>query len=376
MSFGDPDVETALRHRTQQQVHRTARRHRGRNPHHAPVEPRQVDERLSEDILITVAAVGRGDPLAGLGIEPTGRMPLALVMLGGRITLALDRHHVQQLRTVDLFQRTEHRDQRPHVVTVHRPEITEVETLEEIALLQQAVLDRISRAAAERQQRRHVGEPAPQPVLERIVPLRRGDVQQVAFQGAGSLVDSHVVVVENDQHVGLAARPGVVHPLESQAARHGAVADHGDHLPLRAAQLGGLGHTESGRARDRRMAPSESVVGTLGDARKAADAPQLAVGAERLAAPRDDLVRIGLMADVPHQPVVGRVENVMDRRSQLHRTEARRQMAGVDRALFDDIVPQLVAIETQFVEREPFEIPRRIHSIEPVVFPLFHELQR
>ena len=43
------------------------------------------------------------------------------------------------------------------------------------------------------------------------------------------------------------------------------------------------------------------------------ESPPLAQGPDPVAAPGEDLVRIGLVADVPDQPVRGRVEDVVPR---------------------------------------------------------------
>ena len=56
----------------------------------------------------------------------------------------------------------------------------------------------------------------------------------------------------------------------------------------------------------------------------------------------DDLVRIGLVADVPHQPVVGRVEHIMERDRQLDHAEPRAEMPAGHRHGRDRLLPQLV----------------------------------
>ena len=79
----------------------------------------------------------------------------------------------------------------------------------------------------------------------------------------------------------------------------------------------------------------------------------------RLAAPGQDLVRVGLVADVPHQPVVRRVEHVMQRDGQLHRAEIGRQMAAglahrVDQKLAQLVgqLRQLLALQLAQVRRD------------------------
>ena len=61
--------------------------------------------------------------------------------------------------------------------------------------------------------------------------------------------------------------------------------------------------------------------------------PALAQRADAVAPPGQDLVRIALVADVPHQPVGRRVEDIMDRDGQLDHAQPRAEMpaGGADR---------------------------------------------
>ena len=87
-------------------------------------------------------------------------------------------------------------------------------------------------------------------------------------------------------------------------------------------------HAERGRDRGRRMRGAEGVVLALVAARKARDAAELAQRRHPLAPAGQDLVRIGLVADVPDQAVVRRVEDVVQRDRQLDRAEVRREVAA------------------------------------------------
>ena len=83
------------------------------------------------------------------------------------------------------------------------------------------------------------------------------------------------------------------------------------------------------------MRRAERVVfalGALGEARQAA---ALAQRADAVAPAGQDLVRIGLVADVPDQPVARRVEHVMQRHGQLDHAETGAQMAAGHRDRVD-----------------------------------------
>ncbi len=321
----------------------------------------QLHERAAEDILIAGRGALRGDAFARVGVETPRGVPRGLVVFGGEVAFAFGGHDVEELRAFDLAQCAQRAHQLGEVVAVDRPEIAEVEALEEVRVVQKPLLQTVPRLLAEVQHAGRMVERTPQRLLEAVVVFRGRQLQQAALQRPRRLVDRHVVVVEDHQQVGAARGSGVVEPLEGEASRHRTVADDGHHLAPLAPQLGGLRHAERRRDRD------QGVVGAFGHARKAADAAQPALAAERLAAPRDDLVGVGLVADVPYDAVVGRVVDVVQRCGQLHGSEARGQMARVDRAFVDDVAAQFVAVTAQLLRPELFELLRRIDPFEQSV---------
>ena len=285
-------------------------------------------------------------------------------MLGGQVAFALHRQDVQQFRPLDVAHRSKCPHQLLEVVAVHRSEVAEIEALEEVALVQQPLFDGVARLLAEAQQPRRMRQDVPQPLFEAVVVHRRGDLQQVVFQRPRGLVDGHVVVVENHQQVRPFRGSGVVQPLEGQAAGHRTVADHSHDVVFLAPQFGRLGHTESRRDRHRGMTAPESVVLALGHARETADPAQLPFGAKRFAASRDDLVGVGLVSDVPDDPVLRRIVDIVQSRSQFHGPEARCQVPRIHRTLLDDVVPQLVAVTAQLLRRELLQLPRRRNPVQ------------
>ena len=76
------------------------------------------------------------------------------------------------------------------------------------------------------------------------------------------------------------------------------------------------------------MRGAEGVVLALVTTREPAYAAQLAQAQHPVAAAGQDLVRIGLVTDIPDQPVMRRVEYIVQRNSQLDRTEIGREMAA------------------------------------------------
>ena len=77
----------------------------------------------------------------------------------------------------------------------------------------------------------------------------------------------------------------------------------------------------------------------LGEARKPATLPQRT---DTVTTARDDLVRIGLVAHVPHQLVLRRVEHIMDRHGQFDHAEARAEVPASGAHGRNHLGPQFV----------------------------------
>ena len=73
---------------------------------------------------------------------------------------------------------------------------------------------------------------------------------------------------------------------------------------------------------------------------------------------------VSLMSYVPHNAVVGRVEDIVQRYGQLHHTKARRQVSGIDGKLFDDVLSKLLADLWQLVNRQLSEVSRIVNAIQ------------
>ena len=59
------------------------------------------------------------------------------------------------------------------------------------------------------------------------------------------------------------------------------------------------------------MTRTERVILTLGHARETADTTHLTICGEEIATLSDDLMRISLMAYIPHQLIVGCIVNIV-----------------------------------------------------------------
>ena len=167
--------------------------------------------------------------------------------------------------------------------------------------------------------------------------------RQVAVERADRRRDRHLVVVEDDQQVGVRARrrcSAPRTPCRRSSRRRRSPRPTCADSPL---SLAATAMPSAALDRRRRVRGAEGVVLALVAARKAGDAARTgAAVAMPLAAAGQHLVGIGLVADVPDDAVVRRVEDVMQRDRQLDRAEIRRQMAAGPADRIDDELAQLV----------------------------------
>ena len=112
-------------------------------------------------------------------------------------------------------------------------------------------------------------------------------------------------------------RAGIVHRLIGHAGGHRAIADHRDDIGSLAGERIGHRHAEAGRNRRGGMRRAKRIVFALGALGEAGQAAASAQGPDSVAPSGQDLVRIGLVADVPDQPVARRIEDIMQGNRQL-----------------------------------------------------------
>ena len=114
----------------------------------------------------------------------------------------------------------------------------------------------------------------------------------------------------------------MVERFEGHAAAHCAIADHGYGTACFTLQSRCAGHTQRGADRGAGVPRTKGVVNTLGAVREGRQAILLLDRSQTRTATGDDLVRIGLMAHVPDDAIVRRVEHVMQRDGQFDRAQA------------------------------------------------------
>ena len=302
---------------------------------------------------------------AGRGVELDHAVILVGGILGRRIARALARAHVDQHRAVALgvAHVAQHRQQVVEIVTVERPDVVEAELLEQRAAGDHAagVLFRLARRLGQRP--RHEAGQLLGDVPEGHVGLRRDHAREVVVHGAGRGRDRHVVVVQDHDQAGVHGA-GVVHGLVGHAGAHRAVADHRHDVEVGAGEIARPRHAERRRDRGRAVRRAERIVLALGPLGEAGQPAGLAQRPDPVAPAGQDLVGIGLMADIPDQLVLGRVEHVVQRHRQLDDAEPGAEMAAGDRDGIDRLGAQLVRQLAKAVLGQPPQVGRELDAVE------------
>ena len=359
MLLGDAHVEVAVRVLAGEAHQAGTLAHRRRDAHHARIDRCHVAQPVSEHLRVTRH---RRRDRGGLHDDADARVELrhAVVLdrigLGRGIALSLARHHVQELQAAQVAQVLQRRGEVIDVVPVHRAQVVEAEFLEQRAGQQHALhmfLGALGQFQHARRGRQYPLAGAPR----RGVEAPGHQARQVVVQGTDRRRDRHVVVVQDHQQVAV-GRLGVVQGLERKARRHRTIADDGHH-PARVIHAPRCHcHAKRSADRGRRMRDAEGVVLALVAAREAGDAAAHAQPVHALAAAGQYLVRIGLVAHVPDQPVIGRVEHIVQRDRQFDRAEVGRQVPPATRHRLQQELAQFIAQLRQVAALERAQVGR------------------
>ena len=293
--------------------------------------------------------------LAGQHIEFRNAVKFVGGRFGRRIALALLRHDMNEHRsTVGVAHILQHRDQVIEIMSVDRPDIIESQFLEQRAAHPEAAgifLD------APRGHLEHAWK-APRHALHRMAKTAIGAAgnqpRKIGAHRAHRRRDRHVVVVQDDDQP-LAHCARIVHRLIGHAGAHRAVADDANHVVLLAREIARHGKAQARGNRGRGMGRAERVVGTFGALGETGKPAALAQRPHPRAPPGQNLVRIGLMADIPDQLVARRVEDAVQCDRQFDHAKPRAQMAARHRNHIDGLVAQFVG---QLLQRFCWKRPK------------------
>ena len=373
MPLGNAHVERPLRQGLHHDVHRAARRHGRRHAHYARVLLCQFEQRVSKHLLEfrRPSLLVAHDALARVHVKLARRVPSRHVLHRRRIAMPLLRVQMQHLRPLHVLQLSQQPHQLHHVMAVEGPEVSDVHALKHVLLVRERALHGVAQSddALAAVIVHHALRLQPLRGLEAngVIRLVGVQPQQILLHAAHAAVNRHVVVVQDNQQV-VRTRRHVVQPLKGQSAAHRPVANHGHHAPppplVLVQLLAGHRHAQSRRDAVAGVPRGKRVVFALQRRGERAQAFQLPVGAEQLAAARQYLVAVGLVAHVPHYSVFRRVEHVVQRHRQLHGAQARRQVPRVHRQLVDDVLAQLLAQLRQLLHLQAAQVARQFYPVQ------------
>ena len=264
-------------------------------------------------------------------------MELLLLVQRRLVAPALLRQHVKQHGVIQALEELEGLNQQRQVVPVDGAKVLQPELLEEQRGPQHALGGLFG--AAHGRQRRLAAEALHQPrrrIVEVLVALVGHDPVEVAGNGPHVAVDRPLVVVEHDdQALGLFG--DVVHRFERDAVGEGGVPGYRDHVFLAAGQVAGHCHAQGGRESGSGVAGSVAIVLAFGAQHEAVQPAGLPDGVKAVQTPGENLVNVGLVADVEKQLVVGGVEDIVESQGQLDHAEIGTQVtAGLGKRLDEE----------------------------------------
>ncbi|MNF58079.1 hypothetical protein D3C84_396250 [compost metagenome] len=360
MLFGDGHVEVAIRVLLAELDQPRALAHGGGDADQLLVPGGHVAQPLAEDGgegRLAAAALGQGTVVRvelGHGVITDG------ILLGRLVTLALLGLDVQQLRPLEVAHVAQGLDQGVDVMAVDGAYVVEAELLEQGARHHHALevlLGPLGQLLDRRQPRQHL-----------LAAFADGGVELAGHQPGQMVVerphvlgDGHLVVVEHHQHV-LVDIAGVIERLERHAGGDGAIADHRHHLATQPFALGGDRHAECRPYGGAGVADGQHVILALVAPGEGVQAVFLANGVNAFAPAGQDLVGIGLVAHVPHQPIEGGVVDVMQRHRQLDGAETGGEVAAGAAHRAQQVLAQLVAQHGQPLEGQGSQLDRRIRE--------------
>ena len=176
--------------------------------------------------------------------------------------------------------------------------------------------------------------------------------------------DRHAVVVEHDHHR-RAEAARLVDRLERDAAGHGAVADHrGDLAVVADAVAHRLLEPDRVADRGRGVARAHDVVLGLEDRAERREAGVLADRRDLVAAAGEDLVRVGLVADVPEDLVARRVQQRVQRDGDLAGAEVGAEVPADLPHRVDQQLADLLGDLLELVVGEPVEVGGAVDAVE------------
>ena len=209
-------------------------------------------------------------------------------------------------------------------MSVHRADVIEAQLFKERARHHHA-FDVLFGFLQQIFDRRQAGEHFLSAFTQCGVELAGKQLCQVVIEGTDVFGDRHLVVIEDHQHVGFDI-PAVVHCLKGHTGGDRAVADHTDGFAVASLTGSGNRHPDTGTDGGGGVTNTQNIIFTLFTPRESMQPVFMADGVNAVTAPGQDLVRIGLVADIPDQVIKRSLIDIMECHGQFNRAQTGGEM--------------------------------------------------
>lgn len=288
-----------------------------------------------------------------VGIELAWCMEDGGVFHSRLVAVPLHRMNVQQSRSRHVLDASEGVHQRDDIMSVLWSEVPYVDTLEHIVLIVDEGFDGVVQTYDTLFT--ILGEPSPVKefmcslVAQSVIGAGGVQLVQVFVHSSHGTVYAHVVVVKDDEHVvGRAAY--VIETFECQASTHGTVTYHGNHVSVDSLLLCRHCHTECGGDAYGGMAAGGGVVFALLWRWKRPDATEVAIGVELFSSAGKYLVSVSLMPHIPHDSILGCVEDIMQSHGEFYDSKATGKMSRIAAEFIDEAGAEFLAHLGEFLD--------------------------
>ena len=237
----------------------------------------------------------------------------------------------------------DHPYQSRNVVPVHRPQVCNAHVLKEHTRNHQL----FEAALYPADPRHHIVAPGdtPQSLIDPPFQIQIAvgctDIVQIFGDTSHILGDGHIVVVEDDNEIGLQL-PRIVQRLICHPPRHGPVADDGHHGLVQPLDIPGLHQAQARRDGSGAVPRVKSVAVALLALGKTAHAPKLPQTVKSVLTPGEDFVCVGLMPHIPDNFVLREPQGKMECHGQFHSPQIGAQMPSRHADLTDQEIPDFL----------------------------------
>ena len=314
MLFGDAYVKSALRELFQYFINTRAVGHSSGEGDDFFILSHQFAHRFAQDSRISRRFGGRFDSRAGVHIKRAGGVPGVIILFAGRVALAFSGNGMDDNRpVVNLLRLAQSRNQGAHVMAVHIADVFEAEFIDQCARQNgggNGIFESLGGAAQSSAKARNGFELIADFFFETVVTLCAAYAVEITRKRADGGRDRHFVIVQqHDEPRFQVSR--LVNGFHRHAASQTGITDERADVVFFALLVTRNCHTQRGRQRGRSVARAKGVVFRFVTLEKTAQTAVLLHGVEAVTASGQNLVGVGLVAHVPDQAVLRRLESVV-----------------------------------------------------------------